>query len=137
VGLRFTNITVPAGATITNAYVQFQADEAQSGATNLTIAGQASDNASTFTTAAKDISSRPRTSSTASWAPAAWPTVGARGPDQRTPDVSSVLQEIVARSGWASGSAVVLVVTGSGTRTAEAFEGGAAKAAVLHIEYQP
>ena len=42
-GLRFTGVTVPPGATITNAYVQFQADEAGSVATNLTIVGQAAD----------------------------------------------------------------------------------------------
>ena len=34
-----------------------------------------------------------------------------------------------------SGNALALVVTGSGTRIAESFDGGAAKAPVLHIEY--
>ena len=67
--------------------------------------------------------------------PAAWPSVGARGADQRTPNLAPVVQEIVARPGWVSGNALVLVVTGTGTRTAEAFEGGAARAPVLHIEY--
>ena len=55
-GLRFTGVTVPRGATITNAYVQFQADEAGSVATNLTVAGQAADNPPGFTTAAGNVS---------------------------------------------------------------------------------
>ena len=133
-GLRFTGVTVPAGATITNAYVQFQADEAGSVATNLTIAGQAGADPPGFTTASKDVSARPRTTAAVGWVPAAW-ALGARGAAQRTPNLAPVVQEIVSRTGWASGDALVLVVTGSGTRTAETFESGGSLAPVLHIEY--
>ena len=44
-----------------------------------------------------------------------------------------MLQQVVDRSGWASGNALVLLVTGTGERTAESFDGGTAKAPVLHI----
>ncbi|MGY1620124.1 PKD domain-containing protein [Geodermatophilus sp. SYSU D00691] len=135
VGLRFTGVAVPAGATITNAYVQFQVDEATTAATSLTVAAEATDNPAVFTTAARDVSARPRTSATVAWAPAAWPTVGARGPDQRTPDLAAVVQEVVSRPGWVSGNALALVLTGTGRRTAEAVESGAAVAPVLHVEY--
>ncbi|MGY1810952.1 PKD domain-containing protein [Blastococcus sp. SYSU D00669] len=135
VGLRFTGVAVPAGATITNAYVQFQVDEATTAATSLTVAAQAADNPPGFTTAARDVSARPRTSATVAWAPAAWSTVGARGPDQRTPNLAAVVQEVVSRPGWASGNALALVLTGTGRRTAEAVESGAALAPVLHVEY--
>ena len=133
-GLRFTGVTVPRGATITNAYVQFQADEGGASATNLTITGQAADNPPGFTTAAGDVSARPRTTAAVGWVPAAW-TAGARGAAQRTPNLAPVVQEIVSRIGWASGNALVLVVRGSGTRIAETFEGGTERAPVLHIEY--
>ncbi|MGY1620129.1 PKD domain-containing protein [Geodermatophilus sp. SYSU D00691] len=135
VGLRFAGVAVPPGATITAAYVQFSVDEATSSATALTIGGQAADAAPAFANVSKNISSRPRTTATVAWTPAAWPTVGARGTDQRTPDLTAVLQEIVSRSGWQSGNPVVLVVTGSGTRTAAAFERGTARAPVLHVEW--
>ena len=46
-----------------------------------------------------------------------------------------MIGQIVARPGWASGNALALVVTGTGTRIAESFDGGAARAPVLHIEY--
>ena len=62
VGLRFTGVTIPRGATIRTAYIQFQADETQSEATSLTIQGQAADNAPVFSTAKFNVSSRPRTS---------------------------------------------------------------------------
>jgi hypothetical protein len=133
VGLRFRGVAVEPGSTITNAYVQFQADESQSGATTLTIQGQAADNAPVFVNAAFNISSRPRTSASASWSPAAW-TVGQAGPAQRTGSIAPVIQEIVDRPGWASGNSLVLIVTGTGKRVAEPFEGTALGAALLHIE---
>ena len=41
------------------------------------------------------------------------------------------------RPGWASGNALALIVTGSGTgkRTARSFNGNPAGAALLHVEY--
>ncbi|MGY1615589.1 right-handed parallel beta-helix repeat-containing protein [Geodermatophilus sp. SYSU D00691] len=135
VAMRFSGVTVPAGATITGAWLQFQVDEVSTAACSLTVAGEAADDAAAFTTMARGISSRARTAATVAWTPAAWPTLAARTADQRTPDLAPVLQEIVRRPGWAGGNAVVLMVTGTGTRVAESFEGGAARAPVLHIEY--
>src|SRR6188474_810829 len=56
VGIRFPDVTIPRGATITAAYVQFSVDEATSDATSLTIRAQAADTAPTFTTATANIS---------------------------------------------------------------------------------
>ena len=53
------------------------------------------------------------------------------------PDLSAIVQEIVNRAGWSSGQSMVFVITGSGKRTASAFEAGPAKAVKLHIEYSP
>ena len=71
VALRFPDIDVPRGAVISRAWLQLEADEAQSEATNLSIRGQAADDALAFSTGSP-ISSRPRTEAAASWAPAAW-----------------------------------------------------------------
>jgi hypothetical protein len=132
-GLRFAGLTIPQGVTINNAYVQFQSDERGTQATNLSIRAQSADNAVTFGTKAFNISTRPTTSASVAWAPPSWTTSGLAGPAQRTPDLSPVLQQVVNRPGWASGNALVLIVTGSGRRTAEVFESGAP--AILHLEY--
>ena len=58
VGMRFQSIGVPQGARIVAAYIEFECDEAGSGATNLTIKGEAIDNAPTFTGSNFNISSR-------------------------------------------------------------------------------
>jgi VCBS repeat-containing protein len=135
VGIRFTGITMPQGAAIINAYVQFQTDEVNSETTNLIIEGEASDNAATFVSSSGDITSRPRTTASAAWSPSPWTTVGAADLDQRTSDISAVIQEIVTRPGWASGNALVLMISGSGKRVAEAYNGVAAAAPLLHVEY--
>src|SRR6185369_4739555 len=88
-----------------------------------------------FTSTKNNVSSRATTDASTAWAPSAWSAVGQAGLAQRTPDLSAIVQEIVARPGWSTGNDMAFVVTGSGTRTAEAFEGGAAKAPLLHIEY--
>src|SRR5436190_23573129 len=135
VGMRFTNLSVPKDATITRAYLQFTAKETQSEATNLVLRGQAADNPATFTSATSNVSSRPRTAAQVSWAPAAWSTLGESGASQRTPELKGIVQELVNRAGWASGNAVVFIVTGTGHRTAFSVDGSASQAPLLHIEY--
>ena len=133
VGLRFAQVTVPKNAVVTNAWVQFRADEAQSGATTVTIRAHAGNNAPGFTTAVNDISSRKLTNAAATWSPEPWTVLDEVSLKQRTPNINAVIQEIVNRSGWISGKHIVLVITGTGKRTADSFEGGFPP--VLHIEY--
>ncbi|MCW2285377.1 hypothetical protein M2323_003316 [Rhodoblastus acidophilus] len=135
VGIRFTGVNIPVGATITNAYIQFQAKEVWTGATSVTIRADASANAAAFTTATNNVSSRTKTSASVGWSIAPWSTIGAAGVDQRTPDLTSVVQQIVNTSGWAALNSMAFIVTGSGTRTAWAYDGNAAAAPLLHIEY--
>lgn len=87
VGMRFTGVTVPRGATVTKAYIQFTTDET--------------------------------------------------GAAQRTtPGLSAVVREVTNRSGWASGNALAVIVSGSGKRVARAFDAQLGSAPLLHVEYQ-
>ncbi len=135
VGMRFVDVAVPPGATIVEAYVQFQVDETDSEATALTIRGQRSDHAPAFGSNSRNISSRPLTQASVAWMPPAWTSVGAAGPDQRTPNLASVLQEIVGQPGWQSGNALALIVSGTGERTAESHDGNASAAPLLHVAW--
>jgi len=137
VGMRFPGVAIPKNAVISNAYVQFQVDEATTTAVSLQIKGQASDNALTFTTATNDISSRPRTSAFVTWGPVGWPTLGVAGVDQRTPNLASVVQQIVDRSNWSSGNALAIIITGTGKRVAVAHDGIPAAAPLLHVDFGP
>jgi hypothetical protein len=133
VGMRFLSMTVPAGATITNAYIEFETDELDSDATSLTFWAEDEDNPGTFTTAAPKITGRTKTTASVPWN--SIPAWGTESEKHQTPDLSAIIQEVVDRGGWASGNAIVVIVTGSGERTAEAYEGESANAPLLHVEY--
>ena len=134
VGIRFQGVDIPLGATIVNAWLQFQADESHSGGTSLTIAAEASANPVTFSSTNGNISSRPRLTETVSWSPPAWST-GAQGPAQQTPDLALVIQAVVNQQNWTSGNSLVIIITGSGKRVAESYNGSSSAAALLHVEY--
>ena len=133
VGLRFPGVNVPKSAQVTAASIQFQTDEVSTDAASLTIQAQAADNPGTFTATSRNVSSRARTAAAVTWVPPTWPTAGARGAAQRTTDLTQVTQEVVNRAGWAPGNAMVFVLTGTGRRTAEAFEGTGAP--TLEVTY--
>lgn len=135
VGLRFNNLTIPAGATVSNAYIQFTVDEGTSNVCNLDIHAEAVLNASTFIDVDDNISSRTLTTASANWIPPSWPTVGLAGTDQRTPNLSSVVQEIIDMGGWTSGNSIAFIVTGTGERTADSYDGDIDTAPELFIEY--
>jgi len=132
IGIRITNITIPQGATITGAHLEFVADEAQSVATSLTVSAEATGNAATIPTTNYALTSMTKTSATASWANlSAW-TVGNT---YQSADISPVLQEITSRGDWSSGNAMTFIMEGTGRRTAESFNGTAAPKLVVDYEF--
>ncbi|MDH4119360.1 MAG: hypothetical protein OEW30_18410, partial [Acidimicrobiia bacterium] len=135
VGMRFAGLNIPQGATVLQADIQFTVDETPSQATSLTIAAEDVDDATTFVNTANGISSRPRTGATIVWNPPGWPVVGASGPAQATPNLAALVQEVVDRPGWASGNAMAFIVTGSGERVAESYNGDPSAAPLLRITY--
>ncbi|MBD2355860.1 right-handed parallel beta-helix repeat-containing protein [Tolypothrix sp. FACHB-123] len=138
VGLRFVGVNIPQKAIITNAYIQFKVDEANSVATNLTIHGEDVDNAATFTTISRNISSRVRTDASVLWKDVPiWNTVNLAGVEQRTPNLKDVIQEIVNRSGWSSGNSLATIISGTGSRVAQSFDRTplGVGSPVLHVEF--
>jgi hypothetical protein len=139
IGLRFTGIPIPKGATITDAWVQFRVDEAKGGTqpVNLVIEGELSPNPATFSSTIGDISSRSKTTAQVQWSVPNWTTIGDQGPDQTTPSIASIIQEIVNQDSWAGG-AIVLIFRDDpanpslGIRCAVAGPHNV----LLHIDYQ-
>ena len=134
-GLRFQNITIPSGSVITNAYIQFTVDEATSGDANLFIRGEDVNNSAAFSTASANLSQRSTTSATIGWNPVAWQVIGGAGIKQRTPNISSIINEIISRPGYASGNAISIFIGGSGTRISESYETSPSQAAKLCVTY--
>ncbi|GAA4059046.1 hypothetical protein [Streptomyces shaanxiensis] len=134
VGLRFTGVTVPQGATVTAAWLGFTARSTGSGTSGPVVRGQDADSPATFASRDRDISARPLTDARVSWVPGPWTA----GKTYRTPDLAAVVQEIVDRPGWVPGNPMVFVVSGAqGTRAAWSRDGSPAQAPLLHVEYKP
>ncbi|HBH49538.1 MAG TPA: hypothetical protein DDX98_12900 [Bacteroidales bacterium] len=109
-GMRFQNLTIPPGATIDSAFIIVCSHEAKlsDDIANLTVYGDASDNAPTFTEDSL-ITDRAQTSATVAWTVAEdWKIWGF----YRTPDLKTIVQEIVNRGGWASGNAIAFIIAG-------------------------
>jgi hypothetical protein len=141
VGLRFSDVKVPNGANVTSAYLEFVCDETKGGSdpVSLLIEGELSPNSAAISTAASyNVSSRTRTTANAVWEPENWTAAGQLS---QTSDISAVILEIVNQSGWASGNALTIIISddpanpSTGLRCAEAVDGSAAQAPLLHVEF--
>ena len=140
IGLRFQDIAVAPDAIITAAWLQFEVDETKDDQpVNLLIEGELDPNPVTFSDEINSVTSRPRTVANATWGVPVWPEVSAQGPDQRSADLTPVIQEIIGQEGWASGNALVLILSddpdnpSQGVRTAESYSLPSG-APLLHIE---
>ena len=109
-GLRFRGINLPKGAVIDSAFIQVWSHEGKSAedVARITITGEATDNAQTFTEAAL-ITSRPRTSASLLWEVAEeWDLWSM----YQTPDLKAIVQELVNRNGWQAGNAIAFILEG-------------------------
>ncbi len=140
-GLRFQNITILQGATITNATIQFTANNSDTSTTiNALIRGEAATNAATFAATNNNISSRATTSASVAWSSIGSWTSGATT-NATTPDLTTVVQEIVNQGGWASGNSMSFIISDnsstSGTqRRAYSYDSSSADAPLLSVTYQ-
>ncbi len=137
VGIRFNGVAIPQGTNIFSAHVQFQVDEVSTGSTTLTIKGEATTNADTFEDEKSNISDRSTTAASVQWIPPSWTVTGEAGADQQTSDITAIIQEIVNQPGWTSGNSLALIITGTGQRIAESYDGDPDGAPLLRILYRP
>jgi len=103
---RFQNATIPAGATITSAKLQFQARVSSYNdviTCNVRIHFEGADNPS----APSDLSNLTGRSLTTEYTD--WNNIGAWSDDTwyDSPDITDALQEVIDRGGWESGNALV------------------------------
>jgi type IV pilus assembly protein PilY1 len=135
VGLRFQNLDIPQGATVTRAYIEFTA-AAASAANNFsfTIRGQLDDDTVQFSTTDGNISSRSGTSSAVVWTGT---TAWVSGVTYQTPDLSAIVQEVVTREGWHSKNSMVFKIDGTGKRDAKPYDASASQAPLLYVEFTP
>jgi hypothetical protein len=136
VGLRFVNLDIDQGADITNAYLEFTGNEADSVATDLTIRAQDIDTAPIFSSTAGDISGRTPTAASVSWNGSSTPAMVAWSTDgtYQSPDLSAVIEEVTSRPGWTNNNAIAFIITGTAGSKRVADAHGTGTNAKLHLE---
>lgn len=134
-GVRFNNVTIAQGATISNAYLQVFGNNTFSSNPTLVqgiIVGDDVDDA-----AAWDSSSRPSqitaTSATVQWDPSTWVDDW-----NSSPAITSIIQEIVNRGGWSSGNDLRIAIRDDGSADPRAasfqdYSGNSSQAARLVV----
>ena len=104
IGIRFQDLDIPQGATVLGASLELDFDDDDSGnnstAISLTVKGEDADDADGFSTSTNDISNRLTTSASVSWS--LDPFVS--GNSMTSPDLTTIIQEIVNRTGWTEGN---------------------------------
>ncbi len=141
VGLRFRGVNLPKNATITNAYIQFTADESNSASTELEISLHNNGNSPAFSNT-NNVSNRSTFSSKVTWNPNSWSS-NQSGNSQQSPSLKTMVQSLVNKSDWISGNSASFIIKGKGVsltstsakRVADSYEGGASKAARLIVSY--
>lgn len=139
-GLRFTNITIPKDTVITSAKIVFTADTSLSTNTvKSRFYGEATDDPATFSDLT-DYNARSLTTAYVEWnAIGAWVAESTYD----SPDLKTIIQELVNRAGWVSGNDLVIFwktwssdSTSGVYRSAYSYDTGAAKVPSLYIEYE-
>jgi len=141
VGLRFTNVGIPQGATITSATIEFTASKQTitNPATNISIRGELASDSAAFTTASDNINGRTKTASVALWNPASGLTDWVPNTAYSSPELKTVVQEIVNQSGWCGNNHMTFLVhrigTTGDTRFFYSADADPSKAPILHVTY--
>ena len=135
-GLRFTNVSIPAGAVIESARLEVNAPSTSWIAMSMEIAAEAADNAPSFSSTsmpgARALTyARVYHSSNTQWTAGSWYLVE---------DVRALVEEVVARGGWTPGNSLALVLKGTGSahgrKTAHSFDSNPANAPRLVVTYR-
>ena len=113
--IRFENVNVPPGATITAASIQFESDSADTAGPGVTplvlyIYGERSVTPPTFNDTLRSLSTRPPTMASATWHSGRWTAKKQEGANQTTVDLSPIVQELIGLPGWVSGGSMVLLM---------------------------
>ncbi|WP_067514433.1 DNRLRE domain-containing protein [Endozoicomonas ascidiicola] len=106
-GLHYTRLPIKQGIQILEARLELTAYSSRNDSTNLRIQAHDTDSASAIVPKDGNISNRRKTQALTDWSLAAWE----RNRSYQSPDISSVIQEIVDRDNWKAGNNLTLLLS--------------------------
>lgn len=138
IGLRFTGIPFDSKSinnfAIEEAYIEMTSSSNGSGSGSMRIYGENVDNAPALTNSKNALSSKSLTTNSTLWS---YTTSFSSGVAYRSPDISPIIKELMAKPGWTANNAMTFIVNRvSGTRNFYANDNSPAKSAKLIIKYK-
>ena len=109
-GFRFPNIAIPQGATIDSAYLTYVAYNNDASTDDVKVWAEATDDAAVFNTTTRTPKSVTAGSNSVAWT---LPNQTANS-SYTSPDIKTVVQEVVNRAGWSSGNGLAILVRNNG-----------------------
>lgn len=134
--LRFQNVGIPQGATITSARLSFAAATSNADPLTLQIKAENTGNAAVFASG-NNLAARAKTAATTSWTPPAWVNVSP-ALHEEGPDVTALVQEVVNLSGWCGNNSMAFHLeptSGTGSRTTYSIDGAPGLQPTLTVTY--
>ena len=132
-GTRFLDVHIPSYAIVNNITLTFVIKTNRTDATDIVIYGEKALSPATFTTTSSDISNRTKTTASVTWSSV--PSPG-NGMPIISPNLSSIVEEIIAQPGWVTNSPMVFILeAGTGRREVNSFESSVNDAPTLFIDY--
>ena len=131
--LRFTNLRIPQGATVTDARIIFQS--ASDSMTNADLGFRIEDTHDSipFEQGMNKITNRQWSPDTVLWSAVEPWTVDNT---YNSPDLSNFVNRVVNKADWCGGNAVSFSIQGSGDRLASTYEHGDHRVAALRVQYR-
>jgi len=112
VGTLFRDVQIPQGTTVDSAYIQFVCKSAGDDIITIEIYGIDSVTVDSIQVAKYSISDKEPTTATVEWMPDPWIVEYDVKEEQKTPDLKTIVDEIVGNAGWESGNNMMFVLTG-------------------------
>jgi type IV pilus assembly protein PilY1 len=136
-GLRFQNVAIPKGASITSARIDFVPAASDARTVTFAVTAQNAADAAPFTVGEDFPNSRPKTATSSTWQPTEWrtssPQVYVDGPI-----VTSLVQNVIDSNDWCGNNSMAFFLTpnaGNGSRTALSFDAAQGLQPVLNVSY--
>tara|TARA_R110000796_G_scaffold125648_2_gene240190 strand:- start:6901 stop:7500 length:600 start_codon:yes stop_codon:yes gene_type:complete len=135
----FKGLNIPSGATITEASVQFIVKQVTLGDAPITIYGHLG-NKTSFGAIQFQISSLSATTASVGWDIPDWANINDSGVNQLTPDLTTIIQEIVDRVGYNSSDSITIIYDSDEVNTTVKYSYNAnsdsSKCPVLTVNYE-
>lgn len=137
IGLRFQDISIPPGSVINSAKIQFTAEDTDVGNLIVPILGELSLAPNEFRDVTP-LTGRTLTSAVVDWDIQPW-FPGDRNDRTTTPNLATIVQEIIDQPGWELGNAIAFLMQNDPMDTSErlavSFDGDPLNAAELTIDF--